>query len=85
MKKIITYFEKNKIGVKNFTRSEAISQICSISLNNNLKAEDFLIKNREKFIASTGSACNSSIIEPSHVLKEIGIEKIESVIRLSVI
>jgi cysteine desulfurase len=40
--------------------------------------------NSKEFMASTGSACNAEIIEPSHVLKEIGIQKINKIIRISI-
>ena len=42
-----------------------------------------MIKAKE-FAASTGSACNSEIIEISHVLKALKIEKKNKIIRISI-
>jgi cysteine desulfurase len=64
------YYEESNIGIVNFKDIKRAPHILSVSLND-IDAEDYLIKNSKEFSASTGSACNSEIIEESHVLKAI--------------
>ena len=65
--KIIDQFESNNWGTPLFNKELCSPHIISFQVNE--KADLFLIKHREEFVASTGSACNSSIIETSHVIK----------------
>jgi cysteine desulfurase len=84
-KEIIELFNSNKWGVENFQNVSKVPNIISIKLINDIDAEDFLIINRNNFAASTGSACNSNIIEPSHVIKALFIEdEQDKIIRISI-
>ena len=75
------YYEENNIGIINFKEVERAPHILSITLNE-FKAEDYLIIKSKEIVASTGSACNSSLIEVSHVYKEIFNEP-KKIIRIS--
>lgn len=75
-KKIETYFEDNEIGTVNFKDVPTAPHIISIKLRNQ-HAEDFLLLNHKNFVASTGSACNSGTLEPSHVIQALGDKKNE--------
>lgn len=68
--KFSDYFEDNKIGEINFKNVPTAPHILSITLFN-YEAEEFLIIKSKEFLASTGSACNAELIEPSHVLSEL--------------
>jgi cysteine desulfurase len=70
---IENYFEDEGLGTVNFTDQERAPHIISITLKNR-DAEDFLIEKNHDFSASTGSACNSNIVEISHVIKALNIE-----------
>jgi cysteine desulfurase len=84
-KEIIELFNSNKWGVENFQNVSKVPNIISIKLINDIDAEDFLIMNRSNFAASTGSACNSNLIEPSHVIKAIFREdEQDKIIRISI-
>lgn len=76
------YYEVNNIGKINFKSVHKAPHIISITLNN-FEGDEFLILKSKEFIASTGSACNSEIIEISHVLKATNIKSPEKVIRIS--
>ena len=81
---ITTYYEQNEIGTVNFKDVRTAPHILSITLKNQ-EAEDFLLMNSKKFIASTGSACSSGIVEVSHVLKAIVCESFgHKYIRISI-
>jgi len=80
---LTNYFEENNIGLENFKYSTKAPHILSITLNN-LEADEFLMMKNNEFIASTGSACNSSIIEDSHVLKATKRKNIRNVVRISI-
>ena len=80
-KKFENYFEFNKIGTINFKNSNRAPHILSISLNN-YNAEEYLMIKSKELIASTGSACNSELMEPSHVLRALNIDN-PKVIRIS--
>lgn len=82
-RKIESYYEQNNKGVVNFKNVDKAPHILSITLNN-IDAEDYLIIKSREFVASTGSACNAELIEPSHVLKAIDINSKNSVIRISI-
>lgn len=82
-KELEDYFEINDIGEVNFKNVQRAPHILSITLKNE-DADDYLIRNSLTIIASTGSACNSSALQLSHVLKCIeGVEAIR-VIRVSI-
>lgn len=68
---IETFYETNNIGTVNFKNVMTAPHIISITLHSQ-EAEDYLLMNHKKFVASTGSACNAALIEISHVLKAIG-------------
>jgi cysteine desulfurase len=67
---IIREFEVNNIGIENFKGVNKTPHIISILLNN-IDAEEYLMANSNEFVASTGSACNSSLIEISHVIENV--------------
>ena len=81
---IENYFINNNFGFVNFKNQNKAPHIISISLLNK-KAEDFLIEKNNELVASTGSACNSGIIEESHVLRSIFKTKKSNFIRISII
>lgn len=68
-------------GKQLFQGIQTAPHILSFQLNE-LEAEEFLMMKSKGFAASTGSACNASIIEESHVTKAIGL-KPNSTIRIS--
>ena len=78
-----TYYESNNIGTANFKTVARAPHIISITLNNH-EAEEYLMLKSKEFLASTGSACNAEIIEPSHVLKALGVKNTECIIRISI-
>lgn len=82
-KEIEKYYENNNIGEINFKDVKKAPHIISITLNN-YEADEFLMLKSKEFIASTGSACNSEIIEVSHVLKNIGAKSPRKIIRISI-
>ena len=76
------YFVSNNYGTINFKNQRTAPHIISVSLNDQ-DAEDFLIEKNQEFVASTGSACGSAIIEISHVIKSLGTEN--NFIRISIV
>ena len=76
------YFENNNIGTINFINCKRVPHILSISLNN-MEADEFLMLKTEEFAASTGSACNASLFEDSHVLNAVNLSSIKKAIRIS--
>jgi cysteine desulfurase len=76
------HYEANDIGQVNFKEVATAPHILSITLKNQ-EAEEYLILNSEKFVASTGSACNAEIIEASYVLRATGITN-KQTIRISI-
>ena len=82
-KELVKYFEDNNIGKENFKYVEKSPHIISITLNN-YEADEYLMLNDKKIIASTGSACNSEVVEISHVLKAIPINNKKNIIRFSI-
>jgi len=77
------YYEVNHIGKVNFKNVKKAPHIISITLKD-YEADEYLMLKSKEFIASTGSACNSEIIEISHVLKATGIKENNRIIRLSI-
>ena len=79
---IIEYYEKNNLGVLNFKNTHVVPNIISITLND-FEGDEFLMIKHKEFVASTGSACNAELIEPSHVLKSIDKLNPKRIIRIS--
>lgn len=71
----------NNFGAINFLDQPRAPHILSVTLHKN-NAEDFLLEQSQEFVASTGSACNSSIVQISHVLKSLGPK--DNIIRISI-
>jgi cysteine desulfurase len=69
-REIENYFIDNDLGSINFSNQPRAPHILSISIKNG-DAEDFLITKNQEFVASTGSACNSGIVEQSQVIKAL--------------
>lgn len=70
-------------AVENFQDSSKVENIVSLTLISE-ENEEYLSKQRNKFSASTGSACTAEIVQDSHVLRAIpGIEP-KKVIRISI-
>ncbi|MEB2786818.1 cysteine desulfurase family protein [Algoriphagus persicinus] len=72
---------KIKIHGKNAPR---LSHFSNFQLLNE-EAESFILRNRNKIAVAQGSACNSALIQPSHVLKAMGLgdKDAENSVRLS--
>jgi cysteine desulfurase len=77
------YYEQSNIGVVNFKAVKRAPHIVSLTLNN-FEGEEYLMLKAKEFTASTGSACNSEVVEVSHVLKAIKKENSDNIIRLSI-
>ncbi len=75
-------FKKDRIGEVNCKDALRAPHISSLSLIET-DAEDFLLKKHKEFVASTGSACNSGIVDCSHVSKEINSQNCNKILRLS--
>ena len=71
----------NNFGVINFQDKPRAPHIVSVTLHND-DSEDFLLEKSQDFVASTSSACNSSIIQISHVLMSLGSK--DNIIRISI-
>ncbi|PSG88311.1 cysteine desulfurase family protein [Aurantibacter aestuarii] len=82
-KEIEEYYEVNNIGKVNFKYVKKAPHIISITLND-YEAEEYLIIKSNEFYASTGSACNSEVIEISHVLRAMNIDFPKKIIRISI-
>jgi cysteine desulfurase len=76
------YYEENNIGLVNFKHINRAPHILSITLNE-IEADEFLMLKAKDFTASTGSACNSSVISESHVLLALN-HKNKNIIRISI-
>lgn len=74
---------ENKIKV-NGSKENRLPNISNFQLLGQ-EAEEFILRNKNKISVAMGSACNSEVIEPSHVLKAIGLSDVEagSSIRIS--
>jgi len=79
---IIDYYEGNGIGILNFNEVPTTPHILSITLHNQ-DAEDYLLLNSHEFVASTGSACSSNIIQISHVIEATQLTEKNRVLRIS--
>jgi len=77
-----SYFLDNQIGTINFTTVNRAPHILSVTLSN-LEADEFLMSKSKEFVASTGSACNASLIEESHVLNALNTGSSEMILRIS--
>ena len=77
------HYQENNLGTINCKAANRAPHITSISLNN-MEAEEYLMLNAKEMAISTGSACNSSIVEDSHVLSEIDKLTNSKTIRLSI-
>ena len=73
----------NKVKI-NGSKESRLPNISNIQLLGQ-EAEEFILRNKMKISVAMGSACNSEVIEPSHVLKAMGLSDIEanSSIRIS--
>jgi cysteine desulfurase len=81
-REIENYFNENDLGFVNFSNQPIAPHIVSIMLKNT-DAEDFLIEKSQELVAATGSACNTGLIEQSHVIKAIR-ESFSNFIRISI-
>jgi cysteine desulfurase len=79
---IIDYYEGNGIGVINFKEVLTAPHILSVTLQNQ-DAEDYLLLNAREFVASTGSACSSNIIQISHVIEATQLSENYRILRIS--
>lgn len=82
-KDVEKYYEANNIGEINFKNVRKSPHIISITLKN-YEADEYLMLKSKEFVASTGSACSSELVEISHVLKAMNIRSPEKVIRISI-
>lgn len=64
------HYQENNIGTINCKGANRAPHITSIRLKN-IEAEEYLMLNAKQMAISTGSACNSSIVEDSHVMKAL--------------
>lgn len=67
---------ENKIKI-NGSKENRVPNISNIQLLGQ-EAEEFILRNKNKISVAMGSACNSEIIEPSHVLKAMGLSHKEA-------
>lgn len=74
--------EDSFINCMNANRLPNTTSVCF----NEVGADDFILKTKHKIAVSTGSACTSAVIEPSYVLKAMGLtdESAHSTIRFSI-
>jgi cysteine desulfurase len=75
-------YEANDIGQVNFKEVATAPHILSITLKKQ-EAEEYLLLKRNEFVASTGSACNTALVEISHVLKAVKIKGSAKILRIS--
>jgi cysteine desulfurase len=82
-KEISHFYESNNIGTVNFKDVPTAPHIISITLENQ-EAEDYLMMQSKELVASTGSACSSSIVEKSHVIQALYKDfEVKELIRIS--
>ena len=79
----VELYQSKRAAVNGLSASRS-PYILNIQLINQ-DAESFILKNKNSVSVSMGSACNSRLIEQSHVLKSMGLskEKADSSIRIS--
>lgn len=72
---------KIKVNGKNALRLPHFSNFQLV----NEEAETFILRNKNKIAVAQGSACNSALLQPSHVLKAMGLgdREAENSIRIS--
>ena len=69
---------------ENFVNTPRVKNIISLTVNEG-DADEFLMLHSKKIAASTGSACNSNIIEISHVVQAVFPKSLQSkVVRISI-
>ena len=75
---------QSKLGIVNAISAIRSPYILNIQLANQ-DAESFILGNKNTVSVSMGSACNSRLLQQSHVLKSMGLikEEAESSIRVS--
>ena len=82
-KEISHFYESQNIGTVNFKDVLTAPHILSITLKNE-DAEDYLLLQSQELVASTGSACSSSIVEKSHVIQALYKDfEVKELIRIS--
>jgi len=75
---------KGQDVIENFLEVTKVSNIISLTILEE-DSDMFLIRNSFFFVASTGSACNSRLIETSHVIQNVFPENLHNkVIRISI-
>ncbi len=74
-------FEDRGYGELNFKEVKTSPYILSFKLFSD-DSQDFLLKVKDEFAASTGSACSSGIVSESHVYKALGFNN--NIIRISI-
>ncbi len=74
LEEILTLDNKIKI---NGSKENRLPNISNIQLLGQ-EAEEFILRNKKKISVAMGSACNSEVIEPSHVLKAMGLSENEA-------
>ena len=78
-----TYYESNNIGTANFKTVARAPRIISNTLKNH-EAEEYLMLKSKEFMGLMDSACDAETIEPSHVLKALGVKNTNRIIRISI-
>ena len=64
------HYLENNIGTINCKEANRAPHITSISLNK-MEAEEYIMLHTNKMAISSGAACNSSVVEGSHVIKAL--------------
>lgn len=68
-----SYFEDHHLGTIKFKHIHRSPFIFCVNINEN--ADNFLLKNKNHFAASSGSACNSELVQVSHVSEALNHNK----------
>lgn len=82
IEKLVSFFNENKLGYSYLDPSIRVKNIILIKLFK-MNYDEFVADFGDRIIISNGSACNSGIMEDSHVMREIGLHSSE-VIRVSI-
>ena len=72
------YYQENNIGTINCKAANRAPHITSICLND-MEAEEYIMLNAKEMAISTSSACNSSIVERSHVINELNVNSSKTI------